>query len=99
MKRRIIYEELSAKRHSKIGRILVFTGARQTGKTTLVRHCFDDYTYLAIDDLVKSSELLHLTAEQWKMLYPKAVLDEVQTKPALIRSISLSFQTIFERVI
>jgi predicted AAA+ superfamily ATPase len=87
MKRRIIFDEIETKRNSKLGRMLVFTGARQTGKTTIARYCFDDYSYLAIDDLVKNRELLKLTAEQWKILYPKAVLDEIQTEPALINSI------------
>jgi len=91
MKRRFLFEEIIAKRHSKLGRIIVFTGARQTGKTTLAHHCFADYTYLAIDDLVKSRELLKLTAGQWKTLYPKAVLDEIQTEPSLISSIKATY--------
>ena len=91
MKRRIILEEITAKRDSKFGRILIFTGARQTGKTTLAHHCFADYAYLAIDDLVKSRELLRLTAEQWKTIFPKAVLDEIQTEPALINSIKATY--------
>ena len=86
MKKRILFEEIEAKRDSK-WRIIVFTGARQTGKTTLAHHCFTDYVYLAIDDIVQSRELLKLTANQWKMFYSKAVLDEIQKAPALIDSI------------
>jgi predicted AAA+ superfamily ATPase len=70
-----------------MGRILVFTGARQTGKTTLVKQFFHNYAYLAIDDPVESRAYLSLTASQWKELYPRAVLDEVQKKPVLIESI------------
>ena len=87
MKRRAVFEEIVAKRQSKLGRIVVFTGARQTGKTTVARHAFADYAYLAVDDLVQSRELLNLTASQWKTFYPKAVLDEVQKEPVLIDSI------------
>ena len=91
MKRRILFEEITVKRNSKLGRIIVFTGARQTGKTTIARHGFSDYVYLAIDDFVQSRELLKLTAQQWKTLYAKAVLDEVQKEPALIHSIKATY--------
>ena len=91
MKKRILFDEIERKRHSKLGRILIFTGARQTGKTTLARFCFSDYIYLAIEDHVQSSELLKLTANQWKTFYPKAVLDEVQKAPQLIDSIKATF--------
>ena len=87
MKRRALFEEINSKRNSKLAHIIIFTGARQTGKTTIARQCFADYAYLPIDDIVRSRELLKLTAEQWKSLYSKAVLDEIQTEPALINSI------------
>jgi len=91
MKKRILFEEIAAKRDSKLGRIIVFTGSRQTGKTTIAHHCFADYAYLAIDDLVQSRELLKLTANQWKTFYSKAVLDEIQKAPALIDSIKATY--------
>ena len=87
MKNRIIFDDIVTKRQSKLGRIIVFTGARQTGKTTIAHHCFADYSYLAIDDLVQSSQLQNLTAAQWKLFYPQAALDEIQKQPALIDSI------------
>ena len=91
MKKRIIFDEIGLKRHSKLGRIIVFTGARQTGKTTIARHCFTDYVYLAIDDPVQCRELLKLTANQWKSFYPKATLDEIQKTPILIDSIKATY--------
>lgn len=69
------------------GRIIVLTGARQTGKTTLARKTFDKYTYLSIEDPVASQALGMLTAAQWKSLYPQAILDEVQKHPQLVESI------------
>ena len=91
MKKRILFDEIEGKRHSKIGRIIVLTGARQTGKTTIARHCFADYPYLQIDDLVQSNELLKLTASQWSTFYPKAILDEVQKASQLIDSIKATY--------
>ncbi|MDR3366197.1 MAG: ATP-binding protein [Prevotellaceae bacterium] len=87
MKRRIILDDLQTKRRSKLGRIIILTGARQTGKTTIARHSFADYAYLAVDDPVQCSSLLKLTSPQWHAFYPHAALDEVQKKPELIDSI------------
>ncbi|MCX6236474.1 MAG: AAA family ATPase [Bacteroidia bacterium] len=72
---------------SKTGRIIVLTGARQTGKTTLARKLFPDYEYLSVEDPVMRSQYLQLAASQWKTLYPRAILDEVQKGPTLIESI------------
>jgi predicted AAA+ superfamily ATPase len=69
------------------GRILVLTGARQTGKTTLIRQAFPDYEYLSIEDPVARGQYAKLSAAQWKKLYPCAVLDEIQKAPLLIESI------------
>ncbi len=76
---------------SRFGRILVLTGARQTGKTTLVRRLFPDYTYISIEDPVMRSTFSNLTAQQWKSIYPKAILDEVQKEPQLIESIKATY--------
>lgn len=92
MKRRIIFDDLQTKRQSKLGRIIILTGARQTGKTTAAHHCFTDYTYLAVDDPVQSSNFLKLTSSQWNAFYPHAVLDEVQKNPVLIDSIKATHE-------
>jgi len=91
MKRRFIFEEIEAKRNSKLGRLLVFIGARQTGKTTIAHRCFSDYFYLTVDDVVQSHELLKLTSKQWHSLYPIAVLDEIQKEPALINTVKATY--------
>ena len=87
MKRRVIFDFLKEKSNCPMGRILVLTGARQTGKTTVAKHCFADHTYLSIEDPVQRTVYLKLNAAQWKNIYPKAVLDEIQKEPALIESI------------
>jgi len=69
------------------GRILVVTGARQTGKTTLCRTLFPDYAFLSVEDPVLRSQYAQLTASRWRDLYPRAILDEVQKEPRLIESI------------
>lgn len=87
MKNRRISEQIRKISSLKTGRIIVLTGARQTGKTTLIRKLFPDYEYLSIEDPVMRSSYRKLTAQQWSKLYPFAVLDEVQKEPLLIESI------------
>ena len=87
MKSRTISDYILKKNSSSLGRIIVLTGSRQTGKTTIIRHCFPDYNYLSIEDPVLRNSFAALTASQWHVLYPNAILDEVQKKPELIESI------------
>lgn len=87
MKQRIEFKTIKAKSESRVGRIIVLTGARQTGKTTIAQHVFPDYAYFPIDNLIQTQQLKNLSSEQWIHNYPKAILDEVQLEPQLIRSI------------
>lgn len=87
MKARYSIDSIKNSADSINGRIVVLTGARQTGKTTLARKIFGNYTYLSIEDPVASQPLATLTAGQWKNLYPQAILDEVQKQPQLVESV------------
>jgi hypothetical protein len=70
-----------------MGRIIILTGARQTGKTTLARNAFPGYAFLSIEDPILRQSYAGLSAAQWRDLYPRAILDEVQKQPVLIESI------------
>ncbi len=87
MKSRSLKYGLIKKSKSSSGRIIVLTGARQTGKTTLAKLCFPDMSYIALDDPMMSGQYASLTASQWHHLYPRAVLDEVQKVPSIVESI------------
>jgi uncharacterized protein len=87
MKNRKIADLIIQRNSWKTGRIIVLTGARQTGKTTLIRHLFSEYKYISVEDPVTRGSYVQLTASQWSSLYPKAILDEVQKEPKLIESI------------
>jgi predicted AAA+ superfamily ATPase len=87
MKKRIVFEDIYKKSKKSLGRIIVLTGARQTGKTTLSKYCFPDYTYISVEDPTLRSSYSKLTAQQWRNLYPRAILDEIQKEPVLIESI------------
>jgi len=87
MKSRKVFAYIHEQAARSMGRILVFTGARQTGKTTLARTGFPGYEYLSIEDPILRDQYKKLSAAQWKTLYPHAILDEVQKEPLLIESI------------
>lgn len=86
-KARQIFSEIEKIKDRKQGRIIVLTGARQVGKTYLVRKLLPDYKYISIEDPVLRSSYTALSANQWHSLYPKAALDEVQKEPQVIESI------------
>jgi predicted AAA+ superfamily ATPase len=69
------------------GRIIVITGARQTGKTTLAKKSFPNHKYISIEDPILAEEYKQLTANQWAETYPEAILDEIQKEPRIIESI------------
>ena len=87
MKSREIKDLILLKNKSPFGRIIILTGARQTGKTTLARECFPSYSYLSVEDPAVRAQYSALTAAQWENIYPDAILDEVQKEPRLIESI------------
>ncbi|MCD4710067.1 MAG: ATP-binding protein [Bacteroidales bacterium] len=87
MKNRTLSANILQKSASRFGRIIVLTGARQTGKTTLVRKLFPNHSYISIEDPVLVEEYRKLTASQWNSLYPVAILDEIQKEPKLVESI------------
>lgn len=87
MKARTLKDVVVQKSKHKSGRIIILSGARQTGKTTLARLSFPEYKYLSIEDPITREPFTRLSADQWAIQYPKAILDEVQKEPVLIESI------------
>lgn len=79
-----ILQDLARK---KTARIIVLTGARQTGKTTLCKKLFKDYAFVSLEDPVLRVSYRNLTATQWSRQFPLAILDEIQKEPKLVESI------------
>jgi predicted AAA+ superfamily ATPase len=78
---------LRQKSESDLWRIIILTGSRQTGKTTLAGHCLPSYTNISLENPMERGAYAKLTAAQWKEIYPRAILDEVQKEPSLIESV------------
>lgn len=91
MKNRFAAATIAKKTDHPHGRIIVVTGARQTGKTTLVRHVATEYTYVSIEDPVARDQYAGMTSEQWHRRFPCAILDEIQKKPVLVESIKACY--------
>ena len=81
-KGRLLVEEIKRQQTKRFGRIVVLTGARQVGKTTLLRHQFPNYEYISMDDPQIRRVLLGLSSTQWVSNYPEVILDEVQKERA-----------------
>ena len=64
---------------------LFLTGARQTGKTTLLKKAFPEHTYVSLD-LPSDAELAENSPVEFLKRYPPPLLiDEVQYAPQLFR--------------
>lgn len=67
--------------------VLVLTGARQTGKTTLLHTSLSNYTYVTLD-LPSVSALAEENPQEFFRQYPPPILiDEVQYAPSIFRHI------------
>lgn len=68
--------------------VLVVTGARQTGKSTLVRHlpALSEHLYVTLDDLDVADEARR-EPERLLSRSPRMILDEVQRAPELVRAV------------
>ncbi|HJJ45369.1 MAG TPA: AAA family ATPase, partial [Methanocorpusculum sp.] len=70
-------------------KIVLLTGARQVGKTTVIRETFPQYAYLTLDDenelmLAKTDPRLFFREREYPL-----IIDEVQYVPELFRTIKL----------
>ncbi len=72
-------------------RLLLVTGARQTGKTTLVKALFKDRPYFNCDSLEVRDELKAVPAREWGQVVGNAVVDEVQKEPSVFEKVKYAF--------
>ena len=70
-------------------KVVLVTGARQTGKTTVIQNTFSDYNYITLDDenmliLAKTDPHLFFKDQEYPL-----IIDEVQYAEELFRTIKL----------
>lgn len=69
--------------------VVVLTGARQTGKTTVLRDVFSDYSYVSLD-LPSVAEMAEEDPAAFLAQYPRPLLiDEAQYAPGLFRHLKV----------
>lgn len=72
---------------------VILTGARQTGKTTLLRHLFPNYRYVSLD-LPTIAEMAENEPQAFFEHYrPPVIIDEVQYAPKLFRQLKVLIDT------
>lgn len=85
-------QEYAFKLHQRPrGRILVLTGARQVGKSTLAKAAFPGYAYIDLDAPMDRDRLSKLGPEDWARRFPNAVVDEIQKMPELFETLKARF--------
>ena len=81
----------------KAGKVTLLTGARQVGKSTLLRHLFPDYRYVTLDDGFLLRQAEENPAEFLESVGLPAIIDEVQRAPSLFRQIKILCDSSDER--
>ncbi|HEX6898540.1 MAG TPA: ATP-binding protein [Thermoanaerobaculia bacterium] len=72
-------------------RLVLLTGARQTGKTTLAREVYPDLAYLNLDAPEQREAIRAIRADAWADTVGPAVLDEAQKEPSLFDKVKFAF--------
>ena len=72
-------------------RVVVLTGARQTGKTTLARANYPDIHYVNLDSIEDREALRGIHTSAWARTVGNAVLDEAQKEPSVFEKIKWAF--------
>ncbi len=72
-------------------RLVVLTGARQTGKTTLVRKSYPGLNYLTLDDLEVRQQITQVRSASWGRTVGAAILDEAQKNPTVFEKVKLAY--------
>lgn len=90
--------ELQVKRHllrrlptGERRRLVVITGARQTGKTTLARAAWPGIRYVNLDNIEDRSALRDTRTSAWARTVGPAVLDEAQKEPTVFDKVKYAY--------
>lgn len=72
-------------------RLVVLTGARQTGKTTLTGKVYADLNYISLDAPENREMLKNVTSANWSRVVGRSVLDEAQKEPQVFEKVKYAF--------
>jgi predicted AAA+ superfamily ATPase len=72
-------------------RVVVLTGARQTGKTTLVKKIFGNLRYINLDAPENRDMLRDLSTVAWAEIVGNAAIDEAHKEPSVFEKVKYAF--------
>ncbi len=81
--------ELALTKLKSMFSIILLTGSRQVGKTTLLKHLFQDLPYLTLDDPTLLQSIVEEPGNFLKKHSPPLIIDEVQYAPILFRYLKM----------
>lgn len=74
-------------------RLVMITGARQTGKTTLARALYPNLRYVSLDEIEARLQLQEMPTRAWASVVGHAILDEAQKEPAIFDKIKFAYDS------
>jgi predicted AAA+ superfamily ATPase len=72
-------------------RLVILTGARQTGKTTLAKIKYSELNYINLDAPENREALRSISTMSWAQSVGNAVIDEAQKEPSLFEKVKYAF--------
>lgn len=72
---------------------LAVTGPRQSGKSTLLRHCLPEYAYATLDDPLTRERAVSDPVFFLDTLGERAIIDEIQFAPGLLSHVKIRVDT------
>ena len=72
-------------------RLVVITGARQTGKTTLARELYPDLRYVNLDAIEEREAVRSLHTAAWGRTVGPALIDEAQKEPGVFDKVKYAY--------
>lgn len=81
--------EVEIKRLSKLFPVIVITGPRQSGKTTLCKNLFDDFHYVNLENISLREQILASPLYFINQYKQGLIIDEIQNSPELMSYIQV----------
>ena len=78
------------KKQEKMFKTILVTGARQVGKTTMLKNIKPDINYITLDDMILNQSAVEEPELFLKANKPPIIIDEIQYAPNLLRYIKMA---------
>jgi predicted AAA+ superfamily ATPase len=75
----------------EVRRLVILTGARQTGKTTLSRYKYPELNYINLDSPENRETLRKISSASWAKSVGNAIIDEAQKEPTVFEKVKYAY--------